>query len=487
MASSLAGGTGIPHTVAVKSEPFKLERKDAWWALPLLFSFAMGLWASWQRWGNPLIDAGREMNVPLRLLRGEGLYTQVRYIYGPLSPWLNASLYRLFGVRPSVLCGGGIAATILILALVYWLARHMLKPAEATVAVLAVTWLCAFKPEGNYVLPYAYSALHGCLLDLLMLAILVRYIENRSRICLALAGICAGLAVLAKTEMGIVAIATGAAAVLLIHIPTPRKILPRGLLFLLPGLGVPALVYSLIARHTGWALLTRDSFLFFGNVPWQLIHFNQVRFGLARPWHSVLLMVLMLGRLLGLAGVLAAICLWARGGGIRANRRNSWLLFLGGAVVIAVTSPWLGDLGPLLAMPLILAAMFATGARRYSRELNTSREVSHETVICLLFVIFSLLSLMRVVLRVSTGGALSSVLIPVPMILFVYCWTTIFPARFESAPARKLAWRLAMAVLLIAVVASSVTLMVRYRRKLTYAMVAPHGTMITQPNLGRHL
>ena len=46
--------------------------------------------ASWQRWSDPIVDVGREMNQPLRLVAGERLYSDVRHIYGPLSPWLHA-------------------------------------------------------------------------------------------------------------------------------------------------------------------------------------------------------------------------------------------------------------------------------------------------------------------------------------------------------------------------------------------------------------
>jgi len=46
--------------------------------------------------GNPLVDCGREMNQPLRLLNGERLYADIAHLYGPLSPYLNALLYRVF-------------------------------------------------------------------------------------------------------------------------------------------------------------------------------------------------------------------------------------------------------------------------------------------------------------------------------------------------------------------------------------------------------
>lgn len=480
----LRGAPGMSHTIGVPDSPLPLGRKDVPCVLLILSSCAVGLWASWQRWGNPLIDAGREMNVPLRLAHGEALYTQVRYIYGPLSPYLNAELYRIFGARLSVICGGGIVATIAILALLYWLARRLMNPAEATIAVVAVTWLCAIKPEGNYILPYAYSVLHGSLLDLTALAFLVCYVEKRHGARLALAGVCAGLAALAKTEMGVIAIGTGVAAILLVDLGKPRQILQDGMRFLLPAIGLPALVYWRIAQRTSWATLTRGSFLFFGSVPWQLIHFNQVRFGFDHPWHSLLLMALSLARLLGLAGVLGAICLWARGKNHEATRRRAWALLLASLALVLATSFGLGDLGPLLPMPLVLAAMLLAGGRDYFRQVRDHGEADVHTVTLLLVAIFSLLSVLRIFLRVSTGGALSSVLIPSTMILFVYCWVRIFPGLFVVARERQLAWKLVMAVLSMAVLASAVTLSVKYRRKFTYTLAAPRGTMRTQPDLG---
>ena len=66
---------------------------DRAWLAILAASFGFGLAVSWHRWGNPLIDTGREMNQPLRLLGGEMLYSDIRHIYGPLSPWLHAGLF----------------------------------------------------------------------------------------------------------------------------------------------------------------------------------------------------------------------------------------------------------------------------------------------------------------------------------------------------------------------------------------------------------
>jgi hypothetical protein len=103
-----------------------LSRRDIPVVAATVAILAGGLAASWMRWGNPLVDCGREMNQPLRLLRGEMLYSQVRHIYGPLSPYLNAALFRVAGPSLGVLYAEGILCTIGILLVVYWLSRQLM-------------------------------------------------------------------------------------------------------------------------------------------------------------------------------------------------------------------------------------------------------------------------------------------------------------------------------------------------------------------------
>src|SRR5512135_2029470 len=78
---------------------------------------------SWQMWANPVIDGGREMNTPLRLLRGETIYSQVYYLYGPVAPWFNALLYRVFGIHLNTLYAAGLAGALLLVLMLFCLAR----------------------------------------------------------------------------------------------------------------------------------------------------------------------------------------------------------------------------------------------------------------------------------------------------------------------------------------------------------------------------
>src|SRR5262247_1070584 len=92
-----------------------LRHQDTRALLAIASLFVFMLAATWHRWTRPIIDHGREMHLPQRLLSGERLYTDILYYYGPFPPYFNALLYRLFGIHLSVLHASGIICATLIL------------------------------------------------------------------------------------------------------------------------------------------------------------------------------------------------------------------------------------------------------------------------------------------------------------------------------------------------------------------------------------
>lgn len=47
-------------------------------------------WYTWARWGDMQADCGRELYVPVEILRGKLLYRDIFYSYGPLAPYMGA-------------------------------------------------------------------------------------------------------------------------------------------------------------------------------------------------------------------------------------------------------------------------------------------------------------------------------------------------------------------------------------------------------------
>src|SRR6267378_838247 len=463
----------------------KVDRKDLACFAGILASFAAGLAASWQCWGNPLVDSGRELNVPLRLVHGEMLYSDVNYFYGPFSPYLNALLYRALHPSLWVLWGRGIVSTVLILALSYWIARQIAGRFPATLACLAITWVCALKSQGNYMMAYAFGGLDGCTFVLATTVFLIVFLRRKSPAILFSAGILGALAILSKTELGGAAVGTGVVAAALAGYPRIRNIMVWLAVFLAPALGIPALVFSWFAARVGWRTLTVDSHLFFGHVPWQLLYYNGFRFGFAHPWHSLGLMIASMVRLIAFGGLLVSLslllemrrpCIPQENGGT--TRKPSWavaalLISLAG---IVVSGFGLSDLGPFMAMPFLLLVPVAAGLGAFVQAERCGIPAGQLQAGTMVIIAASALgSLTRIILRVSTGGALSSFLLPGSVVLFVYIWLVIFPLLLPDPATRRRATQLVSVALVTSVLITAVTLSVRYRRKFPYPLVSVRG------------
>jgi hypothetical protein len=501
-----------------------MNRRDLLWIALIVGSFAFGLAVSWQRWGNPLVDCGREMNQPLRLAGGEMLYSDVRHIYGPLSPYLHAWLFRLFGASLNVLYADGILTAVLILALVYWLARQLMSPAAAAAATLSVMWLCAFKQAGNYILPYSYGALHGSALGLTTLTLLVATLRDkplsdsaieetrrasvigqRSAIAFAIAGVCAGLATLAKTEMGLAALAAGVTAAVLVGYPKLWRGARLAAYFLAPALTLTVGVYAFIASRVGWHTLSAESWLFLRNLAPELVYFNKRVSGFDRPVESLLQMFGAALKLAALAAMIAAIS-WLitrirrgpQASGVslpdvrltdtgRASPSQMWALLAASAVLalllpVAANLDW--DKGPYLAMPLLLAIFLVVMLVRFQKAAAAA-SVSNHTIILIVCAVYALASLARVILRVRSGGAYSSYLMPASVIMFTYAWVQPFAAIFKDQRARRLARNLALGLMLADIAVTAGLLAYRFRTRNTTAIATARGTIIAVPDIGQ--
>lgn len=506
-----------------------ISKRDLPWVAFIVVSFAGGLAVSWERWGNPLVDCGREMNQPLRLASGEMLYSGVRHIYGPLSPYVNAVLYRICGASLGVLYADGIFTAIVILAMVYWLSRRMMGRGPSTAATLAVMWLCAFKQAGNYFLPYSYSALHGCALGLVSLALLVRFVQllgddasaltneaagshfrvrRHSRVVqsLVLAGVAAGLATLAKTEMGLAALCAGVIAVALTGHPNSRRAWIFGAIFITPAALLLLGVYGYIGVRVGWSTLSEDSLLFLRHLPPDLVYFNKRVSGFDQPLQSLTQMVGSAVRVAALALIIASISMLltrkkspvpARvsmpdlsvSDAGQASHGQIWLL-LAVSLLVSVLIPFAGALpwetGPYLAMPILLLGLLGLEFTRYRKQISKGA-LNTRTMIVLTVSVYALTSLARVILRVRSGGAYSSYLLPASVIIFTYAWAHPFADMFRESSTRRLARNIAVALILTDALLTAGLLAYRYRDKNTYPLKTDRGTIIAVPDIGQSM
>jgi hypothetical protein len=165
------------------------------------------LHASWGHWPDVLVDFGRELYLPWRLSEGEVLYRDVRHLSGPLSPYWNALMFRVFGVGLRSLVWVNVAGVALMVLLLHGLLRRIAGPVSAFVGSAVLLVAFAFGQldrigNYNYVTPYAHEVTHGLLLSLAILGVL----GARARLgdgVYALAGLLLGAVALTKVEIAV--------------------------------------------------------------------------------------------------------------------------------------------------------------------------------------------------------------------------------------------------------------------------------------------
>jgi hypothetical protein len=164
---------------------------------------ALLAWSTWGHWGDIQIDCGRELYVPLEVLRGKLVYRDFWYPYGPLTPYVEAVLVAEFGRHLAVFYLFGLTVTLASALFLFELGRMLAGVAIGTAAALALI-LQGFEPWAfNFIFPYAYAATLGLAFGLLCVLLTLKYVSNGSGGHLALASLAAGLALLCKQEVGI--------------------------------------------------------------------------------------------------------------------------------------------------------------------------------------------------------------------------------------------------------------------------------------------
>ena len=200
----------------------KLDSSTSGWIRrglgPLLLALAfLGLttW-SWRKWPDLLLDFGRELYIPWQITEGQVLYRDLACLFGPLSPYFHAFLFRLFGVSFATLIFSNLVILAGLLALVYQSLARNCDRLTAFSGVLLWLLVFGFSQYGaagnfNFVAPYSHQATHGLALALVMIYGLERFGHTHRLSWAGLAGLCLGLGFLTKAETEVAAL--GAAAV----------------------------------------------------------------------------------------------------------------------------------------------------------------------------------------------------------------------------------------------------------------------------------
>ena len=199
----------------------------------------------WGHWGDLQIDCGREVYIPVEILKGRMLYRDLYYPYGPLVPYLQAILVWCFGIHLRTFYCFGLFLNLSITYLVYRLARRFVPPMAALVVAIACLRQGFRESVSNYVFPYSYAAVVGLVLALVSIYFIFEYLDERADRKLIVAGLAAGLALLCKQEFG-AAVLLAVGFMMVWDFVTTRSFaaLLRQAMMIAPGLLLAVLVYA---------------------------------------------------------------------------------------------------------------------------------------------------------------------------------------------------------------------------------------------------
>lgn len=230
----------------VKARPAQAELS----ALLLVASVFLGwAWLSWRRLGSLVVDGGKELEIPRRVLEGGALYRDVFWNWGPLAPWVNAGLYRFFGVHSDTLMWAGLVTAAVACLGLYILARRFVGPFTSAWVALAFVAVSAFGqriPLGifNFVAPFSFSATYGITLAIWSVLLLLHHARSGKPAPLVASAALAGLVALTKLETTFaVLVAHGAFLLTVLPRPSRSRVLAWGF-----GLAVAASGYLVAAR-----------------------------------------------------------------------------------------------------------------------------------------------------------------------------------------------------------------------------------------------
>ncbi|HEY4229049.1 MAG TPA: hypothetical protein VGO79_02695, partial [Thermoanaerobaculia bacterium] len=325
----------------------------------VLFLVSRGLWS------DPLIDSGREWIVPDALSRGELLYRDVAYWFGPLTPYLHAAFFTVLGSSFTTLVAAGtVGAAAALVALFLAIRRAAGRDQAFLWTSLAIPALVFMPNSGGAILGMGFRIWHAATFGLLAIVLASGAPRGSPLPRIAGAGALAALSGLCRTEWGLAALS--AVALVLLRGGRPRRgtafrdlaMAAAGFVLVFGG------VWAFFLLRVGWAGLA-DQPVFLWNIPAEtrghvgLAGLRSWRTGVWNLFYSAAVWL----------GVAAAIALVALGRGEAPPQREAFrrrALVLGTALAAAALCAAMGAVpGPVLfgAAPLVCLAGLVAGWR----------------------------------------------------------------------------------------------------------------------------
>ncbi|OKH22644.1 ArnT family glycosyltransferase [Chroogloeocystis siderophila] len=228
-------------------------RLDLWLGI-VLVCFAAIAALSWGKLDGAVIDIGREVEIPARLLTGQVLYRDIVTYYGPLAYYVNALALFIFGHRLEVFYILGFLLSLTATVLVYQLAKTLTNASWAALCTVCIMIYCILGSGiFNFVVPYSYAAVYATVLCLMAISCVHYYEQSSYKMkWLIAAAIACGLAGLSKQEYGVAAIAGVLAAINLSGVQKFKIKIHRSLLVILIASLWAFIPLALLAQQASW-------------------------------------------------------------------------------------------------------------------------------------------------------------------------------------------------------------------------------------------
>lgn len=467
------------------------RRQDRLALLALAALFVTIVVLTWQRWTHPIIDHGREMNVPLRVLMGDTLYADISYHYGPFAPYFNALLYSLFGAHLNTLHTIGMVCAMLTVLMIFWLARRLLSPWEAALATALVVIACALAGYiGNFIQPYAYAALYGWTFSLASVVCLTRYVLSHRQAWMAWGGAGVGAAVICKPELAVQGGAIIAVAWLLVSLSERRWRWGALGLAALPAAAIVAVTYAVILMMVPWQLLITETYQLL-NQP-QIVFFSRLLNGTLGWPKTGWALICALGMTMAACGLVAVLGLLLDQrvqSVVRRQALRSWIcLAIGIALwVLGWSRAQNFDVSPLRSAVVVLGAMMAVSAWQLWRRHSRGEPLEPRDQIVFLLAVFSMIGIGRVFLNMSLWSPYTLFTAPTVFVLYCYLFFRAAPAALLSSDRAGLYARNIAMVLTAMWVTSLGIQHVDSARVNDVEINAPRGRLLTDITMGRPL
>lgn len=174
------------------------------WGPIALISIAIAALLSWAwgTWPDVLVDFGRELYAPWRISLGEVLYRDIAWLNGPLSPYINAGWFLVFGVSLRSVVAGNLVLLIAVVGLLFRIVSIVSSRSAATLAALTCVLMFAFSVSNyNFIAPYSHELTHGLALSLAAIACFAGFLKSGRTSAMGAAGLALGLVFLTKAEV----------------------------------------------------------------------------------------------------------------------------------------------------------------------------------------------------------------------------------------------------------------------------------------------